>query len=188
MKRIVRILLVGLMMSTLVACGNANIPVNEEGIKQEKKEDNYIAYGDSADSGNWNIKIRDVSEVSEVDKKDGGKFTADGKFINTLLDMKNISQNPVSYSLTDFKLKDISTGKTYVIEDIGYEVAHELISEEKFYKGNDEYITIMDDVNPDKSKIACISFEVNEYLQLDNLVLVNKNNGNAGEGVQFKLK
>ena len=102
--------------------------------------------------------------------------------------MKNISQNPVSYSLTDFKLKDISTGKTYVIEDIGYEVAHELISEEKFYKGNDEYITIMDDVNPDKSKIACISFEVNEYLQLDNLVLVNKNNGNAGEGVQFKLK
>ena len=68
-------------MSTLVACGNANIPVNEEGIKQEKKEDNYIAYGDSADSGNWNIKIRDVSEVSEVDKKDGGKFTADGKFI-----------------------------------------------------------------------------------------------------------
>ena len=46
----------------------------------------------------------------------------------------------------------------------------------------------MDDVNPDKSKIACISFEVSKDLKLDNLVLINKNDGSTDEGVQFKLK
>ena len=188
MKKITSILLVVLMMSTLVACGKTNVPVSEEEIRQEEKEDNYIVYGDSADSGYWNIRIRDVSEVSEVNEKDGEKFTTDGKFINILLDMKNISKEPISYSITDFKLKDISTDKTYIIEDIGYEVAHALIAEEKFYKDNDEYITIMDDVNPDKSKIACISFEVSKDLQLDNLVLINKNDGSTDKGVQFKLK
>lgn len=187
MKKIVSFLLTVLMITSFVGCSSTKISTNEDGIEQEKKEENYIAYGDSADSGDWNIKIKEVSEVSEVDKKDGGKFTADGKFINILLEMKNISQNPISYSITDFKLKDISTGNAYAIEDIGYEVAHELISEEKFYKDNDDYITVMDDVNPDKSKIACISFEVSEDLQLDNLVLINKSYRNNDEGVQFKL-
>ncbi|AUM96154.1 MULTISPECIES: DUF4352 domain-containing protein [Clostridium] len=187
MKKIISILLAGLTMITLFGCANKETSTKQNS-KNVKEEINYVAYGNGENSGNWNIKINNVCQVNEVAKKDGGKFTADGKFINILLDMKNISKNPVSYSLTDFKLKDISTGKIYSIEDVGYEVAQELISEEKFYKKNEKYITIMDKVNPDKAKIACISFDVSKDIKLDNLVLINKNEGSDSKTVQFKLK
>lgn len=182
MRKIISMLLIVLVF-TIVGCSNTDSNQNDSKIE----ESSAIGYGVSSDSGNWNIRIKSVSEVSEVPKKDGGQFIADGKFINILIEISNISKNPISYSLTEFKLKDKLTDKTYSIEDIGYNVAHELISEEKFYKNNDEYITIMDDVNPDKSKIACISFEVSKELNIENLVLINKNKGSNGE-VEFLLR
>ena len=194
MKKFLSILLCTIMIGSLVGCGNksnANSGSSENNQKEESKNNEIVSvnYGDSADSGNWNIKIKDVKEISEVAKKEEGEepFKTEGRFINILLEMKNISQEPISYSITDFKIKDETTGKMYAIEDIGYEVAHELISEEKFYKDNNEYITIMDDVNPDSLKITWITFDLPKDIKLDNLLLINKSIDSNKE-VYFKLK
>jgi predicted small lipoprotein YifL len=200
MKKILSLILSIMLVGSLVGCGNKNDTTNgnvennkKEEIKKEEtksKEIVGINYGESADSGNWNIKINNVEETQEVPKKekDEEPFKTEGKFINISLQMKNISQEPISYSITDFKIKDESTGKIYAIEDIGYEVAHELISEEKLYNNNNDYITIMDSVNPDSVKTTWITFDLSKDINLDNLLLVNKSMDSTSNEVYFKLK
>lgn len=197
MKKIISILLVGALSVSLVGCGGKKQESVKEPQKQsteqkqesKSKEIEAVNYGESSDSENWNIKIKDVQEVSEVTKKEDGEesFKTEGKFVNILLEMKNISKEPISYSLTDFQIKDVITGKVYSIEDIGYDVAHELISEEKFYKENNDYITIMDEVNPDSTKITWITFDIPKEIKLDNSILINKGTDSNKE-VYFKLK
>ena len=190
MKRLLSLLVVLVLIVGLIGCGAK--ADNSKSVNAEKKQEvvsEAITLGESGDSGNWKIKIKQVEEMEKITghTSDDDVIAAD-KFIVVLMDMTNISKEPISYSLLDFKLKDTTSGKTYAIQDNGVEASIERVSEEKYYKKNQDYITLNDSVNPDDTKIGCVVFDVSKDLNLDNLVLSNENDGNAGKAVLYKLK
>ena len=194
MKKILSLLLGIILVGSLVGCGNKNDTANGN-VENNKKEETRskevvgINYGESADSGNWNIKINNLEETQEIkghEEKDNVK--TEEKFIAILMDLKNISNDPQSYSLTEFKLYDTTTNKVYSIQDNGVRTSITYVSEERSYKKNNKYITLNDDVNPDETKIGCVVFDVDSDLNLDNLLLVNKSIDSTSNEVYFKLK
>ncbi len=195
MKKFLSILLCGIMILGLVGCGKANnnndSSSNSKNIQNEEsknKEIESVNYGEYANSGNWNIKINNVEETQEIKgHEESENIKTEEKFIVVLMDLKNISNNPQSYSLTEFKLYDTSTDKTYEIQDNGVRTSITYISEEKYYNENNKYVTLNDTINPDETKIGCVVFDVSSDLDVENLLLVNKSIDSNKE-VHFNLK
>lgn len=188
MKRFLSILIAMVMVFALAGCGGGNQTPNGDVTKNDAETLDAVNIGESVDSGYWNIKIESVEELNEIKgHNEDDLVKANGKFIAILGDMKNISNEPLSYSLYEFKLMDLKTEKVYTVQDNGVESSIKYISEEKFYNKNPDYITINDSVNPDDTKIGCIVFDINPELDIKNLVLLNENDGSEEGTVQFKL-
>lgn len=100
------------------------------------------------------------------------------------MDLKNISKDPKSYSHHDFRLYDLKNDKYYAVQDNVVRASQNMIAEEKYYKQNTKYITIMDNVNPDDTKIGSIAFDVNDSVDINNLALAYKEGNSI---VWFKL-
>lgn len=192
MKKFLSLLLCGVMILGLVGCGKGNTNSNNSEKNQNEetksKEIEAVNYGEYADSGNWNIKINNVEETQEIKgHEESENIKTEEKFIAILMDLKNTSNDPQSYSLTEFKLYDTSTNKSYEIQDNGVRTSITYISEEKYYNENNKYVTLNDTINPDETKIGCVVFDISNDLNIENLLLINKSIDSNKE-VYLKLK
>ena len=152
--------------------------------EQPKQEPKIIDVGTVQKSGDWDIKVLESKESSEINTgNSGGSIKTTDKFIIVKLELKNMSNAKVEYSYDNFTLLH-SNKSSY---ESHMDSASKLNSDEKIYKKNNSFIGVYDDVNPGTTKNTYISFEVPKDLSIEDFILVNNKSLND-ELIAFKLK
>lgn len=156
-----------------------NIPKKD----QLKKEPTVIGMGVSQKSGDWEIKVLEAKEATQVSSDHGEPVKTNDKFIIVKLQLKNLASSKIQYSNNDFIL--IKSNKSKYQSHV--DSAQQLNLDEKIYKKNNNFIGIYDDVNPGTTKNTYVSVEVPKDTSIDDFLFVNAK-GDNNDLVGYKLK
>lgn len=197
MKKLLSILLVGMLSVGITACGNskdtakkddtstpAPTETKKEEPKKEEKKNTTYDFGTEGVSGNWSIKVLEAKETNEIIIGGDEKKTTSEKFVVVKVQMTNKSNKAINWGPEEFKLIDTKNQTQY---DPHFDTTQGINSKETIFNKNDKVLGIYDNLNPNLSKESYISFEVPKNVVLSDCILGNANDGSK-EAVGYKLK
>jgi hypothetical protein len=143
--------------------------------------------GEEGTSGNWSMKVLESNETNSVQSGDVSyKVTTNEKFIIITLQIKNITNHPISYTAREFMLRNINNESQYDINNKAFNAMAAANGNEKVYKGNSNFVGVYDEVGPGIAKQTYIIFEVPKETSAADYLLINSND--YGEPTGYNLK
>ena len=107
------------------------------------------------------MKVLESNETNEVQSGDiSYKVTTNEKFIIITLQIKNITNYPISYTAREFMLMNINNLGQYDINNKAFNAMAAANGNEKIYKRNSNLGGVYDEVGPSIYKQTYIIFEV----------------------------
>jgi len=145
--------------------------------------------GEEGNSGNWDITVLDTSETDNVKSGDSAynKVTTQGKFVVITLQMKNIAGYTSKYNSREFLLRDPHCEAVYNINNVSFHAMAAANGNEKMYKENSSFICVNDEVGAGTTKKTYIIFEVPKETNIDDYILINRNNNGVITGYNLKI-
>jgi len=133
------------------------------------------------------MKVLESNETNEVQSGDiSYKVTTNEKFIIITLQIKNITNYPISYTAREFMLMNINNLGQYDINNKAFNAMAAANGNEKIYKRNSNLGGVYDEVGPSISKQTYIIFEVPKETSAADYLLINSND--YGEPTGYNLK
>ena len=143
--------------------------------------------GEEGTSGNWSMKVLEANETNTVQSGDvSNKVTTNKKFIVITLQIKNITNYPISYTTREFMLRNINNESEYDINNIAFNAMTAANGSEIIYKENTNFVGVNEEVGPGIAKRTFIIFEVPKDTSAADYLLVNTNDN--GEPTGYNLK
>jgi|GEM_PF-3187630 len=143
--------------------------------------------GEEGTSGNWNMKVLDVSETNTVQSGDiSYKVTTNENFIVVTLQMKNIAGYTTMYTSREFLLRKINSEAVYNINNTSFNAMAAANGKEKVYSENSNFIGVNDEVGSGITKKTYIIFEVPKGTSAADYMLINKNDNGVPTGFSLK--
>lgn len=168
---------------------NTSKTIKDSASTTETKNEEAKIYklGEEGTSGNWNIKVLEVTETNTViagNSSDNVK--TNDKFIVVKLELKNVSKTPVQYSANEFMLGNMKDKSQYTVNDTAFNAMQATNSKETIYNNNGNFVGVYTDVNPNTSKKTYIVFEVPKDMSIADCVLLNTNGNSNSTGFYLK--